>query len=105
MANYNVARRPDGRWRARYRAPDGKERSKHFDRKADAERWARGEVAKVDRGDWTDPTSGKVSVGEYGHQWLASKVKIKPSTYTTYESLLRQHVEPTWGSVALAGVR
>ena len=42
-------------YRARYRDPAGHERSKSFDRKADAERWlAEIEHAKA-RGLWTDP--------------------------------------------------
>lgn len=35
----NVARRPDGRWRARYRDDAGRERARHFTRKSDAHRW------------------------------------------------------------------
>ena len=65
MPSYNVARRPSGRWRARYRGPDGRERSRHFARKVDAERWARAELAKLDRGEWTDPERGQITVGEY----------------------------------------
>lgn len=34
----NVQKRPDGKWRARYRDPAGRERTKHFTRKRDAER-------------------------------------------------------------------
>ena len=50
----NVARRPDGRWRARYRDPAGRERSKHFDRKVDAQRWlATVEVALGRGSGWT----------------------------------------------------
>lgn len=29
----------NGKWQARYRAADGKEHARRFDRKADAERW------------------------------------------------------------------
>lgn len=105
MSSGNVAKRPDGRWRARHRGPDGRERARHFDRKADADRWLRGEQAKADRGEWTDPRSGRVTVGEYGAEWLASKVRVKGSTRTSYEGLLRQHVTPAWGRVPLSGVR
>ena len=35
----SVARRPDGQWRARYRDAAGREHSKHFGRKVDAQRW------------------------------------------------------------------
>ena len=32
----SIAKRPDGRWRARYRDEAGRERSRHFRRKVDA---------------------------------------------------------------------
>jgi integrase len=105
MANYSVARRPDGRWRARYRGPDHKERSRHFDRKSDAERWARAEVARIDRGEWTDPDRGRLTVGEYSEEWLRSKVRIRPSTRLMYDVVLRNQVLPTWGATRLDAVR
>jgi hypothetical protein len=35
----SIAKRPDGRWRARYRDAVGKEHARHFARKIDAQRW------------------------------------------------------------------
>ena len=102
----SVKKRADtGRWRARYRGLGGQERAKDFDRKVDADRWLREQTAKLDRGEWTDPAQGRVTVGEYAQEWLRGKVKLKASTRTTYDALLRSHVVPTWGSVPLAGVR
>jgi hypothetical protein len=105
MPSYNVARRPSGRWRARYRGPDGRERSRHFARKVDAERWARAELAKLDRGEWTDPERGQITVGEYAQEWLAGKIKIRHSTRVMYDAVLRNQVLPTWQDVPIAQVR
>ena len=71
----------------------------------DADRWLREQSAKVDRGEWTDPSRGRVTVGAYAQEWLRGKVKLKESTRTTYDALLRSHIAPTWASVPLAGVR
>lgn len=102
----SVKKRADtGRWRARYRGPDGKERARDFDRKVDADRWLREQAARVDRGEWTDPARGRAAVGEYAQEWLRGKVKLKESTRMTYDALLRAHVAPTWGSVPLSAVR
>lgn len=48
----HIEKRGAGRWRARYRAPDGRERSQTFDRKVDAQQWlAEVEASKeADRG-------------------------------------------------------
>ena len=102
----NVTRRVDtGKWRARYRGPDKRERTRDFDRKTDAERWRREQLAKIDRGEWTDPTAGRVVIGDYAGEWLRGKVKLKHSTRVSYESLLQQQVLPTWATVPLSGVR
>lgn len=105
MPSYSVAKRPNGKWRARFRGPDHKERSRHFDRKADAERWARTEVARLDRGEWTDPSRGRLTIGEYSQEWLSGKVRIRPSTKLMYDVVLRNQVLPTWAHVTLDRVR
>ncbi len=35
----SITKRPDGRWRARYRDAKGKEHARHFSRKVDAQAW------------------------------------------------------------------
>jgi hypothetical protein len=51
----SIARRPDGRWRARYRDTEGREHARHFDRKVDAQRFLDNVTASVVRGDYVDP--------------------------------------------------
>ena len=58
-----------GRFRARHRGPDGKERSRTFDRKVDAERWLTTQSADVLRGQWTDPTLGRMTFGAWVRVW------------------------------------
>jgi len=81
----NVARRPDGAWRARYRDPSGREHSQHFDRKLDAERWQASVQIAQARGEWLDPHRARVRVGEWATTWLAGQVQLKPSTRARYE--------------------
>jgi integrase len=100
----SIAKRPNGQWRARYRGPDKRERSRHFARKIDAERWLAGvEVAKT-RGEWIDPTLSRVTVGTWCRTWLAAQGQLKPTTAVRYEGIVTRHVEPAWGRVALAEV-
>jgi hypothetical protein len=44
-----------GKYRVRYRDPNGQQRSRTFRRKADAERFAREVEVDMDRGQWIDP--------------------------------------------------
>lgn len=100
----NVQRRPDGSWRARYRGPDKRERSRHFSRKIDAERWLAGvEVAKT-RGEWIDPALSRVTVGTWCETWLDAQGQLKPTTRYRYAGIVAKHITPAWGRVALAEV-
>jgi hypothetical protein len=100
----NVAKRPGGKWRARYRDPTGREHARHFRRKIDAERWlANVETAKA-RGEWIDPARSQITVGEWSARWLASQVQLKPSTRARYAGVLRCQVLPAWEKMPLIHV-
>jgi integrase len=97
-----IRKRPDrpSPWRAGYRGPDGREHSRAFDRKVDAERWLRDELQKQDRGLWVDPSAGAVRFDEYAEDWFRGLV-LKPKTTAGYRSLLDSRILPTLGSVEL----
>jgi integrase len=65
----SIAKRPDGQWRARYRAPDGKEHSRHFARKVDAQQWLDRVTAAVVTGAYVDPKAGKVTFNSFYADW------------------------------------
>jgi integrase len=89
-------------WRARYYGPDGRERSKSFKRKGDAERWLSQQRSFIVQGDWTDPALGRITFGDYVNAWLDSRTDLKPKTRHQYRFLLDVHVLPTWRNVPLA---
>ena len=91
----SIAKRENGQWRARYRDAAGKERARHFERKADGERWLRTEQSKLDVGAWTDPSRARVTVGEWSQRWLQGQLQLKPSTRQRYASILKKKVDPT----------
>ena len=101
----SIAKRPDGRWRARYRDPVGQEISRHFARKVDAQRWLDSVTTAVSTGLYVDPSLSRVQVGDWAHKWLETKTNLKPTTRRDYESLLQAHVVPRWGSMTLAEVK
>lgn len=88
------------RWRARYRGPDGRIRSRSFDRKVDADRWLIARLGSIDRGDWIAPEAGNIPLSEAAADWL-SGLDIKPKTRAGYESLLRSRVLPVFGDLPL----
>lgn len=100
----SVKKRPDGRWRARYRDAAGKEHAKHFGRKIDGQRWLDDVTASQVAGTYVDPRRSRVTVGEWSQTWLAGRSHLKPKTVESYKSLLRTRVLPTWGGVPLVSV-
>lgn len=100
----SIGKREDGRWRARYRDPDGREHARHFSRKADAERWLDQIRGDLTRGTYVDPTAGRVLFSHYAKQWAASQPH-RPSTAQLYERTLRLHVLPAIGDRQLSSLR
>ena len=52
----------------------------------------------------TDPARGRITFGEYAQAWLESRADLKPKTRHQYQSLMRQHITPTWHTVPLAKI-
>lgn len=102
----HIQHRPGRRrpWQVRYRDPSGRERARSFLRKADASRFAVTVEADRIRGEWTDPRLSKTTVAEWSQRWLRTKGHLKPKTLAGYESNLRAHVLPVFGSDQLRHV-
>lgn len=90
-------------WRARYRTVDGRERSKTFPRKTDAEKWVINAQAEMNRGNYIDPTAGQISLSDYAEQWRRAQVH-RSSTEDTTKSRLNRHVLPTFGHRTIASI-
>lgn len=84
-------------WRARVRTPDGREVSRSFRRRIDAEQWAAEQRTDMARGEWVDPAAGDITVTEWLAHVETTKIDIAESTRTTRSILIRTHIEPTLG--------
>lgn len=100
----NIQKRPNGKWRARYRDPNGKEHSRHFDRKVDAQRWLDEVTASVITGQYVDPRSAKKPFREFAEEWRRSQPH-RPSTARAVEQHLRCHAYPVWEGRTLGGIK
>lgn len=100
-----ITKRPDGKYRARYRDPQGKEHAQHFTRVEDAKQWLRSQETAKDKGEWIDPKLGRTTVDEWAERWYQSTVNLKPKTRRNYRSLLDKHLLPHWGAYRLSAVQ
>lgn len=98
----HIERPGQGRWRAWYRGPDSRERSRTFDRKADAERWLAGVTVSTARGEWIDPSLGRVTFAEWCERWAPTIVDLRPATMARDLDMVRNHLIPAFGPVPLA---
>ncbi|MFW6186524.1 MAG: tyrosine-type recombinase/integrase [Actinomycetota bacterium] len=70
----SIQRRPNGSWRARYRDGDGREHSRHFPRKIDAQAWLDEVTTAVRTGRYVDPTHDRETLADYYSEFVARQV-------------------------------
>ena len=92
----SIDRHPGGRWRARWRTPDGRSRSQVFSRKIDAER----HLITLERaklvGAYVDPAAGKTTVADFWAGW-SERQPWRDRTRETVTSIFNRHVLPAFG--------
>lgn len=96
----SVRKRPDGRWEARCTI-NGKVRSFYADKQADAQKLMRDAQKAVDEQTYVEPS--KLTVGQWLDIWLEEyhKPTVKPSTYFTTVSHVKNHISPYLGKYKL----
>lgn len=102
----SIRKRPDRPkpWLARYRGPDGRERSRSFTRRVDAERWLATQTADVARGAWVDPALGRETFAQFAARWSQALPNLRPTTRELNLGVLRLHLLPRFGDWPLARI-
>jgi integrase len=100
----SIDKRPSGRWRARYRDPEGRLRCQTFDRKGDAERFLQRNGADLQRGEWIDPDLRRTLFSEWADVWWMTTVGLRPTTRRGYWQILHNHVLPHFQHRQLASI-
>jgi integrase len=92
-------------WQARWRDPAGNDRSKNFFRKVDANHYLLSLESDKLRGRYTDPRLGRTRLGGWLAEWQATRTNLSPQTRLRDEASIRNHVIPTFGSVAIGQIQ
>ena len=100
----SIAKRPDGKYRARYRDPSGVEHAKHDALKHVVQRWLDERTAAMVTGQYVDPTAGRVKFRSYAED-LRAAMAHGPTTRNLVERTLRRHVYPALGELPMATIR
>jgi integrase len=87
------------------RNPEGRERSRQFTRRADAERWIHAVEASKAEGQYVDPSGGRQTLSEWAqHCWEPMTGHLGRKSKARSDELLRVHVLPRFGLTPLARI-
>jgi integrase len=70
----SIRQRPDKRWRARYRDQGGREHSRHFARKVDAQAWLDQVTTSIQIGQYVDPRAGRITFEDFYQGWSTRQI-------------------------------
>ena len=100
-ARWPPSRSATASYRVRYRDPLGRNRSRTFRRKADADRFAREIEVDKDRGQWIDPRGADVPLAQWAETFMSLAGSLAPTTQQTYRRDLDRYILPRFGAVRL----
>jgi integrase len=92
------------RWEVRLRGPDGRERSRTFRTRRDAEVYERDQLRKRDRGEWTDPAAARQRFADWAARWLDSNPTKRAKTLYDDRTVVERHLNPAFGSQPLGTI-
>lgn len=94
-----VEQLPSGRWRAFYRR-DGRKftAAGTFATRAEGDAWLAGEFADRARGVWRDPEAGRIELGTFAAEWLATRADLSAQTRALYAHTLAMWITPRIGA-------
>jgi integrase len=99
-----IWRTPAGTYEIHYRDSLGKQRVKTVDRLVDA-RSVKAEMRlRKQRGEVVDPSAQRTRFDQWSKQYLDQKIALRERTLDKYESALRTHLLPTFGSARMSAI-
>jgi hypothetical protein len=88
-------------YKVRYRDASGKHHSETKTRLVDAERRKAEIEVALATATWRDPRRGELSLAEWAHSWLPTRLDLRPTTWARLETTMQKQVLPHFGSVPL----
>ncbi len=88
-------------WRAQYYDREGKQHTRHFKRKVDAQAWLDDTITAMSTGNWADPSKSRSTLKPHAEAWLAAHPDWTASTRARNVGIVQKHILPRWGDVRL----
>jgi integrase len=88
-------------YKVRYRDASGKHHSETKTKLVDAERRKAEIEGALATATWRDSRRGELSLAEWAHSWLPSRLDLRPTTWARLETTMQKQVLPHFGSLPL----
>jgi integrase len=88
-------------YKVRYRDASGKHHSETKTKLVDAERRKAEIEVALATATWRDSRRGELSLAEWAHSWLPSRLDLRPTTWARLETTMQKQVLPHFGSLPL----
>jgi len=97
----SIRQRSDGRWEARYTAPNGKQKSVYGKSEAEVTKKLRGVLHEIDSGAWREPS--KMTISEWLDIWVSDYLThASERTVLKYKCIVDGQLKPTVGTVKVS---
>jgi len=100
----SVKKTNEGTWVVRWRQLNGQQKMKTFKRRVDADTYKTEIEAKKLRGETINPKLAKTPFATWLTEWEQGRLGRRASTRNRDESLIRNHVLPTFGDMTVGGI-
>ena len=87
-------------YKVRYRDASGKHHSATKTRLVDAERRKAEIEVALATATWRDPRRGELSLAEWAHSWLPTRLDLRPTTWARLETTMQAGAAPLWFGAA-----
>lgn len=94
------------RWEAVYRDHSGRQRTRMFRLKWEAQAYEEEQRHRLRTGEWTDPDRGLILYRDYVEKlwWPGYRTTLSPGTRINYRGILDAHIVPTFGRTKLVAI-
>lgn len=97
-------RLPSGKWQGVVKHPSGKRYTRTDPLRRVVVEWAQQLELDIRRGEFIDPRSGRMTLGEWWVKWSTSRV-VEKATRAKGASVWKVHVEPAFGGWPLSSIQ
>ncbi len=104
MSIHKINIKTGTRYQVKYLQSDGKQSAKNFRTKREAQNFEAAIRSAKNKGTWVDTKAAKIKFADYVEVWKATKTNQRPRTAYRRDNILKKHLLPALGNMALRSI-